>query len=70
MFEVIAIFLTVERRTVLVDAFKFTVAHDSGIRVVFLKRTQQGDDGSTLFRGPGIGSTTSLIQASLIANAY
>ena len=70
LIEVIAIFLTVERRTIFVDAFKFTVAHDGGIGVIDLERSQQGDDGCTLLRCSGIGSATFLIQASLIADAY
>ena len=51
------------------DAFKFAVAHDLGIGVVGLQRTEQGDEGCALGWGAGVGSLTFLIEASLVADA-
>ena len=51
------------------DAFKFAVAYDLGIGVVDLQRAEQGDEGGTLGRGSGVGSTAFLVEASLVADA-
>lgn len=45
------------------DAFEFTVAEDLGIGVIDLERTEEGDQGRTLFRGAGIGIVAILVQA-------
>ena len=53
--EIIAIFLTGEGRAVFVDAFEFAVAYDLSIRVIGLQTSEQGDEGSTLGWGTGVG---------------
>ena len=50
-------------------AFEFTMAHDLGIGIIRLQGSKQGDEGSTLGRCPGVGSTAFLIQTSFIADA-
>ena len=49
-------------------AFEFTMAHDLGIGVIHLQGSKQGDEGCTLGRCPGVGSTAFLIQTSFIAD--
>ena len=51
------------------DAFEFTVAHDLGIGIVDLQGAEQGDEGCSLGRSPGIGFMTFLIEASFVADA-
>ena len=51
------------------DAFEFAVAYDLGIGVVDLQRAEQGDEGGTLGRGSGVGSTAFLVETSLVADA-
>lgn len=45
------------------------MAHDLGIGVIHLQGSKQGDEGCSLGRCPGVGSTAFLIQASFIADA-
>ena len=66
--EIIAIFLTGETGAGFVDAFELAVAEDLSIRVVELQRSEQSDKGSTLGRRTSIGSTTFLVEASLVTN--
>ena len=61
MVEIVTVLLTREGRTCLVDAFEFTVAHDLGIGIVDLQRTEQGDEGSTLLGSAGVGRTPFLV---------
>jgi hypothetical protein len=42
---------------------------DFGIGVIGLQSTKQGDEGMLLGRGTGVGSFTTGIETSLIANA-
>ena len=51
------------------DTFQFTMTHDGGIGVVFLKGTEEGDEGRTLLGGAGVGGSAFLVQASFIADA-
>ena len=51
------------------DTFQFTMTHDGGIGVVFLKGTEEGDEGRTLLGGAGVGGLAFLVQASFIADA-
>ena len=67
--EVIAIFLAGETGTGFVDAFEFTVAHDLGIGVIDLERTEEGNQCCALFRGAGIFIHTIFVQAALITDA-
>jgi len=52
-----------------VDAFEFAVAHDLGVGVVDLQGAEQGDEGSALGWGTGVGGTAFLVEASFIADA-
>ena len=38
------------------DASEFAVAHDLGMGVVDLQGAEQGDEGSALLEGTGVGS--------------
>ena len=51
------------------DTFEFTVSHDLCIGIIDLERTEEGDQGRTLFRGAGIFIHAILIQAALITDA-
>ena len=51
------------------DAFEFTVAHDLGIGVVDLQGAEQGDEGGSLGRRPGVGGAAFLIEATFVADA-
>ena len=50
------------------NTFEFTVAHDLGIRVVELQRSEQGDKGSTLGWSTGVSGAAFLVEASLVTN--
>ena len=50
-------------------AFQLPVSHDLSIGVIDLQTSKQGDEGSTLSRGAGIGRATTVIETSLIADA-
>ena len=69
VFEVVSVLLAGERGTGFVDAFEFTVAHDLGIGVVDLQGAEQGDEGGSLGRRPGVGGAAFLIEASLVTDA-
>ena len=69
MLEVVSVLLTTEAGTVLVDAFEFAVAYDLGIGVVDLQRAEQGDEGGTLGWGTGVGSTATVVETTLVADA-
>ena len=43
------------------DASEFAVAHDFGMGVVDLQGAEQGDEGSALLGGAGVGSTPMLV---------
>ena len=45
------------------------MADDFGIGVIELQRTEQGDEGCTLGRGAGVGSTATVIEAAFVADA-
>ena len=51
------------------DTFEFTVADDFGIGVIEFQRAEQGDEGCTLGRGTGVGSTTTVIETALVTDA-
>ena len=51
------------------DAFEFTVAHDLGIGIVGFQSAEQGNEGCSLGRSPGVGFMTFLIEASFVADA-
>ena len=51
------------------DAFEFAVTHDLGIGVVDLQGAEQGDEGSALGWGAGVGGAAFLVQASFVADA-
>ena len=43
------------------DTFEFAVAHDLGMGVVDLQGAEQGDEGSTLLEGTGVGRAPMLV---------
>ena len=51
------------------DTFEFTMAHDLGIGIVGFQGAEQGDEGCTLGRGPGVGFMAFLIEASFVTDA-
>ena len=51
------------------DAFEFTVAHDTGIRVVDHQTAEQGNECGTLGWSAGVGITAFLIQSAFITDA-
>ena len=53
----------------LVNTLQFTVAHDLGIGIVLLQRTEQRVEGELLGGSPGVGRTALLVEASLVADA-
>ena len=50
------------------DTFEFTVAHDLGIGIVDLQGAEQGNEGCTLGRCPGVGFVAFLIETTLVAD--
>ena len=53
----------------LVDTLQFAVADDLGIGVIDLQTSEQGDEGSTLGRSAGVGSSSFLVKTTLVADA-
>ena len=43
------------------DTSEFTVAHDFGLGIVDFQGAEQGDEGSALLGGTGVGSTSMLV---------
>ena len=43
------------------DAFEFAVAHDLGMGIVDLQGAEQGDEGSALLEGAGVGRAPMLV---------
>ena len=50
------------------DAFELAVTEDLSIRAVELQGSEQSDKGGTLGRSTGVGSTTFLVETSLVTN--
>ena len=50
------------------NTFEFTVAHDLGIGIVDLQGAEQGNEGCTLGRCPGVGFVAFLIETTLVAD--
>ncbi len=67
--EVVAVGLTVEAGTSLVDTLELTVADDVGTGIVDLEGAQQGDEGLALGRRTGVGGTAMGVEASFVADA-
>ena len=59
--EIVTILLAGETGTVFVDAFEFAVAHDLGMGIVHLQGAEQGNEGSALLGGAGVGRTSMLV---------
>ena len=59
--EIVTILLAGEAGTIFVDAFEFAVAHDFGMGIVDLQGAEQGDEGSTLLGGTGVGRAPMLV---------
>ena len=59
--EIIPVLLAGEAGTVFVDTFEFAVAHDFGLGIVDLQGAEQGDEGSALLGGTGVGRLPMLV---------
>ena len=67
--EVVAVLRAVEAGAGFVDALQLAVAQDVGIGVVYLQAAEQGDEGSTLGRGAGVGGAALLVESAFVADA-
>ena len=59
--EIVSVLFTTETRTILVDAFELTVAHDLSVRVVGFERAEEGNQGCTLGGSASVARATFLV---------
>ena len=52
------------------DAFEFAMADDLGIGIVLLQRAEQREEGLLLGRSAGVGGAATVVEASLVTDAY